>query len=105
MRGRFVSVPGDPHGSRGRMMQCPACQAENLDEATACSTCGTSLAQRPSRRIRRSREDFSAGESPADKRGLAWTAYRWSVVGLIPLIGLFCGPVAFVLGLWAWVGG
>jgi hypothetical protein len=45
------------------------------------------------------------GDSSDKKKGLAWTAYRCSVIGLVPLIGLVLGPLAFVLGFVAWYRG
>jgi hypothetical protein len=86
-------------------MLCPACQAENLDDASACSACGAALQSRPSRRVRRGGTDAAANDAFEKKKSLAWVAYRCSVVSLIPLVGLFLGPVSFVLGLLAWCRG
>jgi hypothetical protein len=86
-------------------MRCPACQAENLDDAGACSACGTALQSRPSRRVRRGGTDSGASDPSGKKKGLAWTAYRCSVVGLIPLVGLVLGPIALALGFLAWFRG
>jgi hypothetical protein len=46
-------------------------------------------------------------ESPFSKRNdsrnpLALKAYRLSILGLIPLVGLVLGPIAIVLALLAW---
>jgi hypothetical protein len=91
---------------RGELtMRCPACQAENLDDAGACSACGTALVPRPSRRVRRGASDSALGDTSGKKKGLAWTAYRCSVVGLIPFVGLLLGPIAFALGFLAWSRG
>jgi hypothetical protein len=87
------------------MMRCPACQAENLDDARACSTCGTALQPRPSRRVRRDGATSPSSGASDAKKGLAWTAYRCSVVGLIPVVGLILGPLAFLLGFVAWRNG
>jgi hypothetical protein len=86
-------------------MRCPACQAENLDDATVCSACGAALQSRPSRRVRRDGAANASGETVDKKKGLAWTAYRCSVIGLLPLVGLVLGPLAFVLGFVAWYKG
>jgi hypothetical protein len=86
-------------------MRCPACNAENLDDAGACAACGTALQARPSRRVRRAGADSASGDASEKKKGLAWTSYRFSVVGLIPLVGLVLGPLAFVLGFVAWYRG
>jgi hypothetical protein len=51
------------------------------------------------------RATVSGGGIDDGKTGLAWAAYRCSVYGLIPFVGLVMGPVALVLGFIAWQRG
>jgi hypothetical protein len=83
-------------------MRCSSCQAENPDDAPACTACGAKLVRRASRRVPRATDSGSGDEV---KTGLAWTAYRCSVYGMIPLVGLVMGPIALVLGFIAWKRG
>jgi hypothetical protein len=85
-------------------MQCPACNAENREEATRCGNCGGTL----SRRRRRSTvEDtdtpFGRYIDPANRPAVL--AYRIAVLSLVPGLGLVLGPAAVVLGALArWRG-
>jgi hypothetical protein len=83
-------------------MRCSSCQAENPNDAPACTACGAKLVQRASRRVPRATDSGGADET---KKGLAWTAYRCGVYGLIPFVGLIMGPIALVLGFVAWQRG
>jgi hypothetical protein len=83
-------------------MRCPACDTENVSETPRCSSCGSPL--RPARR-RRGRRRHAAEETVAPSPALAAAnhraalrAYRVSVLGLIPGLGLLLGPLAVVLG-------
>ena len=83
-------------------MRCPACDAENIDDAPQCADCGATFSRRP-----RKRDDSSSSETPFSKRAvernpLAVKAYRIGVFALIPGVGLVLGPIALVLGLIAW---
>jgi hypothetical protein len=78
-------------------MQCPACNAENGEEATRCAKCGGTL----SRRRRRNALDetdtpFSRYIDPANWPAVR--AYRLAVLSMVPGLGLLLGPVAAVLG-------
>ena len=84
-------------------MRCSSCQAENPDDAHSCSACGAKLVRRASRRVPRATD--SGGGIDETKTGLAWTAYRCGVYGLIPFVGLVMGPIALVLGFVAWKQG
>ncbi len=61
------------------------------------------LVRRASRRVPRATDSGGGGDET--KIGLAWTAYRCGVYGLIPFVGLVMGPIAFVLGFVAWQRG
>jgi len=78
-------------------MQCPACNAENGEEATRCAKCGGTLSRR---RRRNSVEDtdtpFSRYIEPANRPAVR--AYRLAVLSMVPGLGLLLGPVAVVLG-------
>lgn len=78
-------------------MQCPACNAENGEEATRCGGCGVTL----SRRRRRNGGDdtdtpFSRHIDPANRPAVR--AYRVAVLSMVPGLGLLLGPAAVVLG-------
>ncbi|HVS37058.1 MAG TPA: zinc ribbon domain-containing protein [Gemmataceae bacterium] len=78
-------------------MRCPACQAENPRDAVNCTACNAALPRRPPRR--RVIEDGEAAGSPnVPSNRPALRAYRLSLIGLIPIAGLVCGPVAVILG-------
>src|SRR5438105_1917782 len=78
-------------------MQCPACNAENGEEATRCGKCGGTLSRR---RRRSSVEDtdtpFGRYIDPANRPAVR--AYRLAVLSMVPGLGLVLGPVAAVLG-------
>jgi len=79
-------------------MQCPACNADNGEEATRCAKCGATL----SRRRRRNGGDdtdtpFSRYIDPANRPAVR--AYRLAVLSLVPGLGLLLGPAALVLGV------
>src|SRR5438034_6160249 len=90
-------------------MRCPACNTENPDEATTCSSCKAPLTA-PARRKPRRRglpEEADTPFSPyvVGPNRRAIRAYRYAVYGLIPGAGLFLGPLAVILGLRArWRG-
>jgi hypothetical protein len=84
-------------------MLCPSCHADNADDASECSVCGTKLVSSASRRVPRASDSDGGGEQTG--RSLAWTAFRCSVYGLIPFVGLVMGPIALVLGFVAWQRG
>jgi hypothetical protein len=78
-------------------MQCPACNAENNEEATRCDRCGVALSRR---RRRNTIEDtdtpFSRYIDPANWPAVR--AYRVAVLSMVPGLGLLLGPAAVVLG-------
>lgn len=99
-------------------MHCPVCQKEHPGPAPSCSQCGNSLSSpapsqalqptknkgkpRPSRRRGLAEET----DSPFSDRGegnnrTAALAYRLSVWGILPGVGLVLGPVALVMACWA----
>jgi hypothetical protein len=86
-------------------MRCPACEAQNPNDATQCSACGKALTRRPRRRG--SGDDADAPVSPeAERRNSAAAhAYRLCLWGLVPGLGLVLGPVATVLGAMARIRG
>jgi hypothetical protein len=83
-------------------MRCPACGADNPDDARQCGGCGKELRRRPRRRGVPD-ESNTPFTSQADSRDrLALAAYRYAVYGLVPFAGLALGPLAVVLGAVAW---
>jgi hypothetical protein len=75
-------------------MRCPTCNTENGKEGVRCNHCGGRL----SRRVRRRavEDAFSLNVDPANRPAVR--AFRVSVFGLLPGLGLVLGPVALVLG-------
>jgi hypothetical protein len=79
-------------------MQCPGCEAQNAAEAVKCAACGKRL---PGRRKRALAGEWDDAADPVTDR---WNragirAYRWSLIGLLPGIGLLLGPLAVLLGV------
>jgi hypothetical protein len=78
-------------------MQCPSCKAENEVGARQCVGCGA--------RLPRKRRDSSVASEAAinpwiqSSNRWATTAYRCSLLAMIPFFGLLLGPLAVVLGL------
>jgi hypothetical protein len=85
-------------------MRCPACDAQNPNDATRCSGCGKAL---PARARRRSADEPDAPRDPEAERrnAAALRAYRICLYGLVPGLGLVLGPVGLVLGVVARVRG
>src|SRR5207253_2004978 len=83
-------------------MRCPACGAENPEEARRCAACGERVAKRPRRRDPFDETDTPFGKRADSRPAAALRAYRWGVYSLIPLAGLLLGPLAVVLALLAW---
>jgi hypothetical protein len=81
-------------------LRCPSCNADNADDARKCSACGTRLGRRPRRRP--TDDETNLGESGPLVNRATRRALRCAVCGLIPLVGLFLGPVALVLGILAY---
>ena len=79
-------------------MRCPACKAENADEAAACGTCGAPLTRRPRRRGVAEESDTPFSPRTEASNRAALRAYRLCVLGLVPGLGLALGPLAMVLG-------
>ncbi len=75
---------------------CPACHAENAPDARRCQACGAALA-RPRRRRNAVEDTGSTLGSRATNRAFFWTA-----LGLIPGLGLVCGPVGVALAVRAY---
>jgi len=96
-------------------MQCPSCSAENETGARQCSTCGARLPPpHPSLspggggegrvRGRRRRDSGVASEAAINpwihsSNRVALTAYRCSLLAMIPFFGLVLGPLAVIMGL------
>src|SRR5262249_55485707 len=77
-------------------MRCKACNAENEETAKRCAACGKRLGKPRRRPVVESTTPFSP---EAEARGrLALRAYRLSLFGLIPFVGLVLGPLAALLG-------
>lgn len=79
-------------------MQCPACNAENPNDAAKCAACGAAVSRR-SKRIMRPQEvvsPFSRDIEPPN-RGAAFS-YRVACLGLVPGLGLIFGLVAALMG-------
>jgi hypothetical protein len=83
-------------------MGCPNCGAEIPADRVQCADCGTKLARRPRRRadLDKSQTPFASGTDSRNPAAL--TAFRLSVFGLIPFLGLVLGPSSLVLGYLAW---
>src|SRR6516225_1378821 len=84
-------------------MRCPACNAEGPDGATTCAACGAALTP-PGRRKPRRRGSGDEPDSPFSPyvegpNRPTLRAYRLSVYGLVPGVGLILGPLALVLAL------
>jgi hypothetical protein len=79
-------------------MRCPACNAESDREAPTCASCGAPLGRRPRRRGIAEEADTPFGPDVEEPNRPALRAYRLSVWGLIPPLGLILGPLAVVLG-------
>jgi hypothetical protein len=92
-------------------MLCPVCQADNKEEDTSCTLCGTKMRtageqngqqkRNSSQSIRRSRRKDAPGQVSEETEArnlLALRAYRISLFALIPGLALVLGPTAFVLG-------
>src|SRR4051794_2731484 len=85
-------------------MRCPACQTETQESTSHCHACGAQFdSRRASKPARNRRRDPQGHVSPETEARLqfARTAYRVSVLGLIPGLGLVLGPIAVVLGILA----
>jgi hypothetical protein len=83
-------------------MRCPACGAENPEEAKRCPACGERAARKPRRRDAGEDIDSPFAMRPDSPLAPAARAYRCAVYSLIPLAGLLLGPLAIVLALRAW---
>ena len=83
-------------------MRCPSCAADNPAAAVECAGCGTKLGRRPRRRPKLDASNTPFASGPDSRNPTALTAYRCSVLGLVPFLGLICGPLALVLGIIAW---
>jgi hypothetical protein len=77
-------------------MQCPACNAENGEEATRCAKCGGTLSRRRRSSVEDTDTPFSRHIDPANRPAVR--AYRVAVLSMVPGLGLLLGPVAVVLG-------
>jgi hypothetical protein len=83
-------------------MRCPACDAPNAPDAVQCAACNAPLQRRPARKRDRSEDPDSPFGVRAEGSNLsALRAYRLSLYGLIPVVGLVLGPTAVLLGAWA----
>ncbi len=82
-------------------MRCPACHAVNAEDADRCSSCNKAFARKPARRRNGAEEPNTPAAQTVASNRAALSAYRLSLIGLIPLAGLVLGPVAIALGAWA----
>src|SRR4030043_763185 len=77
-------------------MYCPKCGTKNTDASTVCSSCAQALAgPAPASSVK---VDNLGGLVPY-KNSRALIAYYLGIFSLIPCLGLFLGPAAFILGL------
>jgi hypothetical protein len=82
-------------------MRCSGCQKEHKEGETRCTSCGADLKPaRSSNRGRSRRKDPMAPLSPETEARVraVWSAFRLSVYGLVPGLGLILGPLAFIKG-------
>ncbi len=86
-------------------MRCPACGAENPEQAKRCTACGERTARKPRRRDPVDESDTPFAKGSDSPLAPALRAYRCAVYSLIPFAGLVLGPVAVVLALLAWRAG
>jgi hypothetical protein len=84
-------------------MRCPSCNADNPPKAVTCEKCGAGLPRKPRKRSVVDQIDSPFGPVGDGPNRRALMAYRWGIVSLIPLIGLFAGPFALALGVTAWL--
>jgi hypothetical protein len=87
---------------RGRWMRCATCNADNPPKAATCEKCGGGLPRKPRKRAVVEQSDSPFGPIGDGPNRRALIAYRCAVVGLIPFVGLFAGPLAGALGAVAW---
>jgi hypothetical protein len=83
-------------------MRCPTCNADNPPKAATCEKCGGGLPRKPRKRGVAEQSDSPFGPIVDGPNRRALIAYRWSVVALIPFVGLLAGPLAVALGANAW---
>lgn len=83
-------------------MRCPACGADNPEDAKRCPACGERVTRKPRRREAAEETDAPFDKRPDSPQATALRAYRCGVYSLIPLAGLLLGPVAVVLAVMAW---
>ena len=83
-------------------MRCPACNAVNARDAVECAACKEPLRRRARRRPASQDSDTPFGAKPEGSNLAALLAYRLSLFGLIPIVGLALGPTAVVLAIWSW---
>jgi hypothetical protein len=80
-------------------MRCSACGADNAGDAARCGRCGERLARRSRRRYDTAEIDDPAINPTPDPNPTAGFAYRFAVLGLIPVLGLILGPMALACGI------
>ena len=86
-------------------MRCPACNAVNARDAAQCDACKEPLRRRARNRAAVDDSDAPFGARAEGSNLPALLAYRLSLFGLIPVVGLVLGPAAVVLAIWArWKG-
>ncbi len=79
-------------------MRCPACHTENTDTAPRCTSCGGTLKSKPRRRGLSAETDTPFAPRTEACNRAALRAYHVCLLGLIPGVGLLCGPAAVVMG-------
>lgn len=79
-------------------MRCGTCGKDNPIRITRCQTCGDTISQR-SRRAPASASGRDDGWSFSPTNSSGAEAYRYSLYGLIPLVGLVLGPMALLHGI------
>jgi hypothetical protein len=79
-------------------MLCPACSADNPNDAPRCTRCGERLQRRGRRNAPMEADDPAVTPVP-DPHPRATTAYRFAVFGMVPFAGLLLGPLALVWGI------
>lgn len=76
-------------------MRCSTCGKDNPIRITRCQVCGGNVTGRPRRASAAGLED---GWSLTPQQSLGATAYRYGLLGLIPVVGLVLGPLALLRG-------
>jgi hypothetical protein len=85
-------------------IQCPVCKTDNESARTTCVRCQTALPIPPAApvRKRRSRKGADKQSDAASPQAAAYNrevqrVYRLCLIGVLPILGLFLGPLSAVI--------